>query len=94
MRKLFASFNSPLLKDIFQPNDSFTLYPNPPDPCNINYKAVFLQIEIQAIALHRLIIENRVVAEEFHCVNKEAKNLVRQALLDSLRQNCNSQNSK
>lgn len=44
----------------------------------------FVQLEIQAEALYRLIVESRVFIEEFYCADTNAKSLVNQALLDSL----------
>tara|TARA_B110000444_G_scaffold245325_1_gene265655 strand:- start:283 stop:552 length:270 start_codon:yes stop_codon:yes gene_type:complete len=44
----------------------------------------FVQLEIQVGALQRLITQHRLVIEEIHCLNGRSKNIIRQALLDSL----------
>jgi len=47
-------------------------------------EASFVQLEIQVGALRRLITQHRLVIEEIHCLNGRSKNIIRQALLDSL----------
>ncbi len=47
----------------------------------------FLKIEMQSSTLKRLIGEKSLVVEELRCPTQEAKALVRQSLLDSLKTN-------
>ena len=46
--------------------------------------ASFVRLEIQAGALRRLIAHHSLVIEEVYCVDEKSKDLIRQALLDSL----------
>ena len=47
-------------------------------------KPVFVSLEIKVSALQRLIMEHRLVAEELHCMNRQSKDIVRKAILDTL----------
>ncbi|MBV1871184.1 MAG: hypothetical protein KUG83_01430 [Gammaproteobacteria bacterium] len=47
-------------------------------------QTVFAQVEIEASTLYRLIREKKLILEELHCMNTHSKNIIRQALLDSL----------
>jgi hypothetical protein len=44
----------------------------------------FVPISINIVALQRLIMEHRLVAEELHCFSPQSKDVVRRALLDAL----------
>lgn len=54
------------------------------DPPYRQKEMAFVQLEIQVEALQRLIGQHNLVIEEIHCMNGRSKNIVRQALLDSL----------
>ena len=46
--------------------------------------ACFLQLEIQTETLQRLILENRLVAEEIHCLNRGSQITYKKMLLNNL----------
>lgn len=47
-------------------------------------EASFVRLEIQAGALRRLIAKHKLMIDEVHCLDRQSKNIIRHALLDSL----------
>lgn len=44
----------------------------------------FVQLEIEVAALQRLLSQRKLMIEEIHCLNRNSKNVVSQALLESI----------
>ena len=47
-------------------------------------QTAYAQVEIDVSTLYRLISEKKLFLEELHCLNAHSKNIIKQALLDSL----------
>lgn len=55
-----------------------------PDQQCAQNMVLFVQLEIQVAALQRLLAQRKLMIEEIHCLNERSKNIVSQALLESI----------